>query len=369
MTATAACRELAEILAGHRRLEGDPGVGWPELLAVADEHKLLSALWSALRRGGIPELPPSLAADPRAPLALLSNRHAENRRRTTDLRAQLSRILDTLEIAGVDAIPIKGSHTLVADLLPDPAAREMIDLDVLVPSSLATEAETALARIGYVPMPSDPDAEPTDHQLPALGLPGRVGSIELHVEPMVARRRALLGAAEVRERARSVVADHRMERRLPDPTTAATLLIGHAQLQEDGARMLHLPMRALHDLHELGPAFRSSVDWDEVDRRFRRLGPEGRVALAGFAAAADAYLGIGLDVGRRGGRAWLRTAEAANDHRSGADRFRQVLYLPIALRPERMARLHGADHGWALWGARLAHVAGGARRRLRPGGN
>ncbi len=367
MTNATIARELADMLTGRREHVGDPAVGWTPILDLAAEHQLLPALWSALRRRGIPELPPVLARAQRSPLAILSSRHAENVARTSDLRAQLDRILDTLEVAGIDAIPFKGAHWLEADLLPDPAAREMVDLDVLVPSTLADDAELALSRIGYRTRAEPPDAEPTDHQLPAMFAPGRTGSVELHAEPMVAFRRRLLSADEVRERAETVVVDH-MKRRLPDATTAMTLLIGHAQLQEDGARLLELPLRALHDLHALGPALRSDVDWDDLTHRFHRLGSGGRVALAGFAVSAREYFDVVLPVPTTSGAMWLRATEEALARPRAADGYRQAAYLPRALRAERMGRLHGADRGLGLWGARLTHIGAGAVHRLRRGG-
>ncbi|WP_436794239.1 nucleotidyltransferase family protein [Actinospongicola halichondriae] len=364
---TAAARELADILAGRSGHIGDPAVGWPALLEVAAQHQLLSGLWSALHRQGVPALPPALAAAKRSPLAIVSARHARNAERIADLGAQLDRILDVLEVAGIDAIPFKGAHWLAAGLLPDPAAREMVDVDVLVPSSLADAAAEALARIGYRAEDAPADAEPTDHQLRPMSAPDRFGSVEVHVEPLVEFRRSLLQADELRDRARVQIVDG-MSRRVPDPTIAMVLLLGHAQLQEDGGRLLELPLRALHDLHELGPAFRAEVDWDEVVERFRRVGLGGRIALAGFAVAAHEYFEIDLPVPTTGGRSWLRATEEAMDRPALAATYREAAYLPRALRAERMERLHGAGRGAPLWRARLAHVATGVGRRLRRGG-
>lgn len=366
MTPTAVARELALVLRGHTGTTGDPAAGWGPLLDLAARHQLLPGVWSSLRRQGLPALPPALAAG-RSPLALLSDRHTRNEARTRDLRLQLDRILDAFDVVGISTVPIKGAHWLAADLLPDPAAREMIDLDLLIPPALATEATQVLRRLGYETLPTPGDAEPTDHQLAAVAAPGRTGSVELHLEPLVDFRRALLRADEVWDGTTTVVVDH-MARTVPDPTTAMVLLIGHAQLQEDGARLLELPLRALHDLHEVGPTFRASVDWDEVTRRFTTVGAGGRIALAGFAVAARQYFGVVLPVPTTGGRAWLSGVETAMDRPGPAEVYRQAAYLPRALRAERMARLHGAGRGLGLWGARLAHVGGGFARRLRPGG-
>lgn len=363
MTATAVARELAGMLSRTAPHVGDPEVGWAPLLALAADHQLLPGIWSALRRQGITALPPALATGG-SPLAIVEARHRENARRIAGLRAQLEQVLDALDAAGIAAIALKGGHWLLADLLTDPAARVMVDVDVLVPSALAGEARATLEDLGYRSGPVPDDQEPTDHQLEPLFLPGAAGSVELHVEPMVESRRSLLDASAVRAAARPVDVD-RATRWLPDPTTAMVLLIGHAQLQEDGARLLRLPLRALHDLHSLGPGFRDLVDWDSVEARFWQHGSGGRVALAGFASAADAYFGISLPTTGRGGAIWLRAVEAALDHPDAATRYRDAAYLPLALRADRMRRLHGVDHGAGLWAARTRHVASGARRRLR----
>lgn len=361
----AAVAELTGILSGRRVLRGDPAVGWAALLEVAAEHQLLSGLWSALRHGGVPELPKELAGGD-SPLATMSRRYRTNDRRVTDLRAQLTRVLDALDIAGIDAIPLKGGHWLAAGLLRDPAAREMVDVDVLVPHSLAEDTVAALHRIGYIVDDAPADRESTDHQLSPLRLPGRSGSLEVHLEPMVAFRRALVTADEVRRHADDTAID-RMARRLPDATTAMILLIGHAQLQEDGVRMLQLPLRALHDLQQLDPAFVADVDWDRVERHFTRAGVGGRVALAGFAAAASRHFAIELPVSRTGGASWLRTVELAMDRPRTARRAREVAYLPRALRADRIDRLYGTTTESERWRARLHHMTSGIGTRLRPG--
>ena len=269
--------ELASYLRADGTAAGDPTVGWPQLLALADEHQLLPALWASLRAGGVRPLPTGLHADPRAPLAVLQHAYDDNATRVLDLHNQATSALDELGRKDIDALPLKGGHWLLAGWLPDPAARVMIDVDLLVGSEQAPDANAVLVRLGYEPLP---EAESMgDHQLAPLAAPGRKGSLEVHVSPIVGFHRKLLTADEVRADAVTVDATA-WARRVPSATHAMILAIGHPQLQDECARDLRLPLRALFDVATVAPAIGGSVDWDRVRFHFRRA--RASIALAGL---------------------------------------------------------------------------------------
>lgn len=371
---TASTWDVVEELAAHLRpgggLAGDPAVGWPALLALADQHRLRPALWSALAERGVRVLPAELAGRADAPLAVLAEAHRANAERIVDLRVHAELALDALAAAGVEAVPIKGAHWLLAGWLPDPASRVAIDVDVLVPAARGRAALAALRSVGYRTAPVHPaDADLGDHQLPALVLPGRAGSVELHVAPFRRRRRrAVLEGAEVLEAAVEHDAGG-ARRRMPDPVHALVLLAGHAQLHDADARLLRLPLRALADLAQLRAGGRVVDDWSDawsvVRDRFRAAGGGALAALDGFAAAA-ALVGVELPHGRLGD-AWLRAVRSASDHPGPAEALREVVCLPQALRPARMEALHGAGSGVPLLRARLRHARAGVAHRLRSG--
>jgi hypothetical protein len=361
-----ATAELARIVAGEGPA-GDPVCGWPALLGAAAEHRLQPALWSAFRRRGVVSVPLEIDPARRSPLAVLEQAYVENEARVADLRAHALLVLDALEAAGIDAVPIKGAHWLLAGWLPDPAARVTVDVDVLVPAALAADARAVLRSVGYAETPVSPDRDLATHELPAVVLPSRRASVELHVAPLGGGHASILAADEVREGAADTTVGGR-RRRLPAPDHAVVLLIAHAQLQDGGARLLHLPLRALLDLQALAAAPRVVVDWDAVVARFELGGREGATGLAGFLAAARRLPGIGsLPPAGAAGEAWLGAVGWALDHPAAARRYREAVSLPRALRPARMAALYGdrARSGAALAAARSRHLAAGATRRLR----
>jgi hypothetical protein len=167
-------------------------------------------------------------------------------------------------------------------------------------------------------------------------------------------------------RARAVERDvEGSPRRLPDATDALVLLAGHAQLQEEAAKLLELPLRALHDLSNLDPGVIAAAEWDRIAAHFRRA--HASVALAGLAVAAAELFAVELPVATRGGREWYRATRWAADHERAAARYRELVSLPRALRADRMRALYGADHGTALARARAHHVAHGVSKRVRRG--
>jgi len=77
---------------------------------------------------------------------------------------------------GIDSVVIKGGALLLLDAVP-PGARNVGDLDVLVPKGCAERMQTALIDAGWVAS----DLPESGHQLPILGHPSGV-PVEVHVE-------------------------------------------------------------------------------------------------------------------------------------------------------------------------------------------
>jgi hypothetical protein len=341
----------------------DPGLGWPAVLGLADDHGLLPALWAALVRDGVRPLPSSLRASrPAAPLSVLENAYEANASLVADLRGQGDLVLSALHDAGIPGLPIKGLHGLLAHWWADPAQRLMVDIDVLVPEARVGDAMTVVDDLGYRDLGTEDPERNAEHQRPAMVLPGRLGSLEIHSAPLVLRRAALLPAAEVFAGAATVTCGGRLVP-VPSPTHAVVLAIGHAQLQDDGARFLQLPLRALHDVATMvARRVTDDVDWDDVTARFRRV--HAGAALAGFAVALEDLFGTDLPVPRRGGASWLAATWWASDHPGPAQRYREAVTLPRALAAPRMQRLYGARTPTARALARAGHLSRGLRRRL-----
>lgn len=167
---------IAPLDAPRADLRAWSGRQWGRALHVADWHRLSPILYCHLEsRGGAPA----------AVRSALERAYLANAARTLYLRATLSRLIDALAEADVQVIPLKGA-ALVESAYPDPAQREMLDLDVLVRVPRLEAATAALATIGYRPSPHADDKQTstqltaeTHHDAPLIGEQQLV-AVELH---------------------------------------------------------------------------------------------------------------------------------------------------------------------------------------------
>jgi hypothetical protein len=349
----------------------ETSVGWDGLLAAADRHRLVPALWSTLvHHGALAPVPAAvrttlgsrLGAERALPAMALEDAHAANARRVADLLEQATEVVGAIAGQGVAVVPIKGTDALWRGRYRDPAARTMTDLDLLVPAEQAAAAWAAVQELGYRPVAS----APADHHLPPLARPGRAGSVEVHTALLRGRWRDLLPAHAVLARRRPA-SDGPGQRLHPDD--AAAILVAHAQLQDEQRVLLELPLRSLHEtalaLAADAPVEADGVDWAALSARF---------AAGGAAAALHDHLALVADLfgvtppidlprsSRR--RAAILVALADRPRLQGA--LGQVAFLPRSLAADRMVALHGgAAHGPGLWATRARHAAAGAGRRLR----
>jgi len=342
----------------------EPPSGWDGVFELAAEHGLMPALWSALAARGVHPLPRALRAARRekSPLSVLEDAYLENAGRIADLHAQGEELLGALNDAGIPAMPIKGLHFLLAGWLPDPAARTMVDIDVLVHPTAIPDACRVASNSGYRPLAVTCREDSADHEVAPLVVPGRSGSLELHRSTLMSRHAAVLPDVDLWADASTIEVNRRAQP-APSPTHAFTLLIAHAQLQDDCYRLLHLPIRALHDFALLRSLGRdASVDWEAVRERFERVGKLH--CLQGFMAAAEDLFSVSVPLELRGGRSWNRVTRWTLRHPSAGLRYRETMTLPHALNAQRMARLYDAHYTRQRAMARLRHVSHGITRRL-----
>jgi hypothetical protein len=278
----------------------------------------------------------------------LARAYEENRARNADLVDQAELVLAGLDQAGMPTVPLKGIDAVFADLYGDAAVRTMGDLDVLVPADAATRAAAVLDDLGYRPAGTAP---PDHHHLPALGLPGRVGVVELHTALQPPGDPRTLDAASVLERARP---HPRRPGLRMDRTDAATHLITHAQARVTSNHRVALELRALHEtalVVERVP----EVDWEVVRERFRRAGLVARFD-AHLAVAAELFdVPVPVAVGPTGRRA-ARLALVLADHPVLAVLDRPGRRLAV-LRRERLERYYEDTFpGAAVWRARARYL-------------
>ncbi|MGK2950566.1 MAG: nucleotidyltransferase family protein [Acidimicrobiales bacterium] len=343
---------------------------WDRLLAIADRHRLLPALWSSLEASGaLAPVPTAVRATlgdrlgpARAlPAMALEDAHRANARRVADLLEQAAEVVGAIADVGVVVVPIKGVDALWSGRYPDPAARTMTDLDLLVAPGQARVAWEVVQRLGYQPAA----AAPAEHHLTPLARPGRPGSVEAHTALLRGRWAGLLPAEAVVARSRPADRGpgHRLHR-----DDAAAILVAHAQLQDEQRLLLELPLRSLHEtalaLHHDEP-----VDWDAVG---------GRLAAGGAAGVLHDHLALVerlFDVGSpvvlaRSARRRAAGLVALADQRRLRGALGQAAFVPRSLASDRMVALHGgAAAGPGLWATRARHVAAGVARRVTGGGS
>jgi hypothetical protein len=150
---------------------------WGQALNVSDWHRLSPALFCYLRsRSGAPQ--PVMSALERAYLA--------NAARMLFLQSTIDRVVGALSADGIPSLLLKGA-ALIETVYPDPAEREMLDVDVLVPDGRHAAAREVLSRLGYHPVQQSQQPESLAAQLnlahlhePALVGEQELVAIELH---------------------------------------------------------------------------------------------------------------------------------------------------------------------------------------------
>lgn len=365
----AAVRRAHALTAVTAALRGERGVlpedpeSWTAFLELAAAHELLPAVWVRQRDAGGLTMPPALAAvleheapEGRAvPEAVVRRAYDRQVPRVLRLLDHGVDVLERFAAAGIRAVPLKGLHGLLTGWWPDLAMRTMADLDVLVDGREASRAYDLLLAAGYDERP-EPIGEHADHHLPMLR-DGDV-TVELHVEPLVSRWRALVPADRMLRRAM-----HRPTARgvllLADDTDTFVHLVAHAQLQEETYTLLGLPLRAMFETAQLGRVVHE-IEWNDVRARFD---------AAGVGQVLDAHL--------HGTRHWFGASELPEPSDGGARRaawhrrlvevgvaepgvpaaWTYAVRVPRSFTPDRMHAEFGPGEGSAwLWRSRGRHV-------------
>ncbi len=256
------------------------GGRWGHTLNIADWHRLSPALFSHLRStGGAPS--PVLAALERAYLA--------NAARSLFIRAAADRALQALDGAGIGAMLLKGA-ALVETVYGDPAEREMLDIDVLVPLERLHDAEAALTDLGYRKVPGEAADQGADHvrvTTPhdlALVSQEQLVAIELHRHIAMAEEGGGFDLGGMWERARSAPDTGHV---VPSPEDLLIHVCFHFTRNRLGGsarrRNTGGALAQISDVNRI--VQREQVDWDVLARTSREFGLRSRVFLGLFAAS------------------------------------------------------------------------------------
>ncbi|HMS85000.1 MAG TPA: nucleotidyltransferase family protein [Nitrospira sp.] len=118
-------------------------VDWPVFHELAEYHGVEPLLYASLSRVAFDLVP----ADS---LTRLRQKAQVGNMLNRSLAQELIKLCDEFAAQGVPVIPIKGA-TLAAVAYGDLGLRDFTDLDLLIPETVAGEAQAVLARLGYEP--------------------------------------------------------------------------------------------------------------------------------------------------------------------------------------------------------------------------
>ena len=260
---------------------------WGQTLRIADWHRVSPILFCHLeQRGGAPP----------AVRSALERTYLASAARSLFIAAARRRIVDALLAAGSPAMLLKGA-ALVDTVYKDPAQREMLDLDILVPADRVSAATAALAPLGYraVASPHDPTRPSVElhhdhHHGPALVGEHQVVAVELHHHIALADEGSRLAGERSRfdlggmwERARPAASGAHM---LPSPEDLLVHVCLHFTRNRLGGsyRRRHTG-GALAQIGDIARVVeREPVDWDLLVAIARDYGLDTGVFVGLFAA-------------------------------------------------------------------------------------
>jgi hypothetical protein len=231
----------------------DKTVSWQALVDLADAQSALSPfVWSLLRRSLPLPLPmPALAAGNFAadhPAAQLSSAQQQFMTRRGRQRDQLAAIVAALNRENIEPLLLKGARYLAAPPDSWAAARDMRDIDLLVPVSRAERAVEVLVALGYAAATA---GIPIDHHLPEMTRAGEPSVVEIHTEALAFSARKILSTEEVWRRANRLSTDLGAFFVLPDEWQLLHALLNH-QISDRGHVRRILAVKPLWEFAMLG---------------------------------------------------------------------------------------------------------------------
>ena len=251
---------------------------WGRTLRIADWHRLSPILFCHIeQRGGAPP----------AVRSALERSYLANAARNLFITAARRRIVDALLAADSPAMLLKGA-ALVDTVYEDPAQREMLDLDILVPGDRVSAAAAALAPLGYHPAADEagrPSIElhPDQHHGPALVGEQQVVAVELHRHIAMAGEGTRFEIDGMWHRARAGASGNHM---LPSPEDLLVHVCLHFTRNRLGGSYLRRHTgAALAQICDIARVVEHEpVDWDLLVSIARSCRLDASVFVALFAA-------------------------------------------------------------------------------------
>ena len=245
-------------------------LNWESLIRMAEEERVLPALYARLDELGVSSLLPTEVAD------FLCAVEELNLERNRAILAELATAASLLNEVGIEPVLLKGAAYCLSGVYAKPAMRYLIDVDLLIAESQLSIGTEVLMQNGFEWDQSDRLGRFRHHHPPLR----RAGSVhfELHHSLGMGSCRSLLPSSEVLEQ--SVCCEFGGARvRMPSPDHLVTHLIMHSQIQHPYNERIWPPLRAMIDLVFIRHRFDSEIDWLRIEQRFRKAGKSGVLAM------------------------------------------------------------------------------------------
>jgi hypothetical protein len=249
---------LAEEIAGGR-------IGWERVIELGSHYWMTLALFQELREKRLLDLLPAELLD------YFHQIHDANAARNRGILAHVRELAAILNRIGVEPVLLKGACHLASGLYPDPAARFMSDIDILVDNDRALECWRVLVSSGY----RSDSACANDrveciplNELPELARKGRTGVVELHRGE---EWRHMLSAATLYEDAQPIAVGGAIAR-IPNPASRLIFTLGHAYVHHEVGRRAGMPLRDLYDAALLLRRHAVEISWPRVIESFEHGG-------------------------------------------------------------------------------------------------
>lgn len=263
------------------------GFSWQRLVDLASAHMILAPCIFALKqRALLPPLPRSTAKASRTHVtSVLEDAYGQHLARRRALRSQLVEVVAALNARGIVPLLIKGSRYLADDAPPWSEARDMRDLDILVPCGSGAAAVAALAADGYTAAGGQ---APTDQHLPEMWRNGRSVWVELHTEGLGYLGRAVLPtdrlwAVSVRG------ALEGLDLRVLPPAWHLLHALLHHQVSDHGYPRYVLALKDVWEFACLADGL-APGEWDAITHHMRGVGALD--ILGSFSAQAELLFGF-----------------------------------------------------------------------------
>ncbi len=200
---------------------------------------------------------------------------AWNRERNAALENAIRDIVAALNRSGMTPLLLKGVANLLDGLYPDPAARIIRDIDILVPADVVSVASQVLAAIGYrtvelIPPPNKRWDSFNQHLPMQANEEAGIG-VELHYELVRLYLVRLINAKDAMARALPR-GRNGLRYLVLCPTDRVTHNIVHAQIQDSLHMKGLVDLRQIVDLALLIDECGGAIDWREIKGRFAAAG-------------------------------------------------------------------------------------------------